>query len=139
MTAKGAIRSGFLGIVFVFASASLSVSQAPTMTTKQVTIDNNDCKTSQPTLAISIQDQVTWTAKDQAYILRFATSPFKGIPSGTNFPVPKGQTKSSGAVTDQVKMKCNVPSPIPACQFKYSVTGSGPHACNEDPVVIVTH
>lgn len=141
MTASGAIGSGFLGIaVFVLASASFSVTQAATGP-RNVIINNNDCKTNQPTLSILVGDQVSWSAVDQAYTLLFQNSPFTGIASATSVSILRGQTKVSGAVTDQVKQKCvnNTNAINPACRFKYSVSGIGPHACTEDPVVIITH
>jgi hypothetical protein len=131
MTAKCA----FLGVVVL---ASAGFTQMAVGVTHKVTINNN-CKTNPSQVIVSVKDGVSWTAHDQDYTLLFSNFPFTGITSGTPFPVPKGQTKSSGAVTDQVKNTCkdNTSHTNPACTFKYSVTGGGPTPCTNDPIVII--
>jgi plastocyanin len=103
--------------------------------TYTVNIDTS-CKVNPDPVTISPHDQVTWVAKDQAYNVVFAASPFTNITSGTPFPVPQvppNQPTSSGGVSASVELKC-----VLGCKltYKYSVTGRT-DGCVYDPAVII--
>jgi Tfp pilus assembly protein PilX len=135
MLTKRAIGLGFLGAALL-ASTSYCTSkvQKPVgvvMNTVPVALDSA-CTATPETVTIRVQDQVSWTANDQAYSVVFSNSPFTNIQSGTALPVPKSQTVVSGAVTPSAQQACSGPTPCPP--YKYTVNGNG---CTNDPHVII--
>ena len=135
MITKRAIGLGFVGVA-VLASSSYCRSKVPKppppalLTTVPVVIDNACTATPDP-VTIHVQDQVSWTAKDQTYKVVFLDSPFTNIQSGTPLTVPMGQAVDSGAVLPNVQKTCS----IAPCNYKYTVTGSS--GCTNDPRVII--
>jgi hypothetical protein len=128
MNKKGAI---VVGAVVVVGLAAYFVFFAGGQT-YTVNIDTS-CIASPDQVTISPHDQVNWVAKDQAYSLVFATSPFTNVTSGTRFAIPQNQPTSSGGVSASVELQCVFGCKI---QYKYSVTGSN-DKCTKDPMVVV--
>jgi hypothetical protein len=138
MTTKRAVGLGLVG--FVVLALVVACHRHQLLAPTKVSIYNN-CTLDNDEVQISVNGQVSWLARDQAYKLLFANSPFVGIQSNTLFPIAQGAIESSGAVTAAVMQQCanNQDPSNPLCQFKYDVTGSGPIPCTNDPKVIIMH
>jgi len=135
MITKRAIGLGFVGVA-VLASSSYCQRKAakppvPGLMNNVSVVLDNACTANPDPVTIHVQDQVSWTAKDQAYKVLFSDSPFTNIQSGTPFPVPMGQASVSGAVLPNVQKACS----IAPCNYKYTVSGSS--GCTNDPRVII--
>jgi hypothetical protein len=131
MTTNRAIGLGFIGVV-VLGLASYFVFKWRAGATVPVSIYNH-CTLDNDTVTIHVQDQVSWNARDQAYTLLFADSPFTNIQSGVRWPIPHGNVNLSGAVLPSVQKACSGDVPCPP--YKYTVNGS--NGCTLDPVVVI--
>jgi hypothetical protein len=139
MTTKRVVGLGLVGFVVLALVVACNKPHRPEMVAPTNVSIYNNCTLDTDPVQISVNGQVAWLARDQAYTLLFPNSPFVGIQSNTAFPISQGATGTSGAVTASVMQQCsnnNDPS-NPVCRFKYTVTGSGPVACTKDPIVII--